>query len=199
MHYLLVVGCVICCFMSGCCGEYQLIATFNRHSEELPDNLNWKKERELRLPQNELEESVVMVAARQQAWGNGKTMIVYVTHDDKDTLVDVVEDISNSTNRFEPKKVVRYIVQSGRIKATMGPSIEPFPDVSFERSVLVTIQRAIAEGGWSVVPILNWIEPVTLKGTVLGRCNVEVKIFRTEYGGPGELICTKSMNPCPPE
>ena len=198
MHYLLIMACAVCCFMSGCCGDYQLIA-FGRQSEWLPDDLNWKRERELRLPQNELEKSVVEVAANHRVQGDGKTMVVYVTHEEKDTLIAAVENVSNSNYRFEPKKVVRYIVQSGRIRATMGPSIEPFPDISFERFALFTIHKAIVEGGWSVVPILNWIEPVTLKAIVHGRCNVEVKVFRTEYGGPGDLICTKSMNPCPPE
>jgi hypothetical protein len=196
LPYFLIV--VICFCLAGCCGDYQLIA-FRKPLDEFSGDLNWKKERELRSPQNELEESVVQVATNHQVQGNGKTMIVYVTHEGNDSLIAAVENISESTYRYEPKRVVRYIVQSGRIRATMGPSIEPFPDVSFERSVLFATHKAIAEGGWSVVPILNWIEPVTLKGIVLGRCHVELRIFRTDYGGPGDLICTKSINPCPPE
>lgn len=197
MRSLLVVVCAGYCFMSGCCGDYQLIVVRDRTA--LPDSLNWQKELSLCLPRNELEKSIVAVAANHREQESGKTMIVYISHDERETLVATVENISPSDNKFEPKKLVRYLVQSGRIRATMGPNVEPFPDATFERSVLFTSQKALEEGGWAVNPILDWVEPVAIRGTVLGKCNVEVKIFRTDNGGPGDLICTKSVNPCLPE
>ena len=95
MPYLLIVICAICCSLAGCCGDYQLIA-FRRPLDEFSGDLNWKKERELRSPQTELEKSVVQVAANHQVQGNGKIMIVYVTHEDNDTLIAAVENISDS-------------------------------------------------------------------------------------------------------
>jgi len=196
MSLIKITVILIVIFISGCCGDYQLI-TFGRYGESTPDDLIWKKERESHLPRNQLEEHVVGVAANHRAAGDGNVMIVFVTRDNDDILVAAVENTAKNGSRFEPKKVMRYIVEKGRIKATMGPTIEPFPDVALERAALLAVHKAITEGGWAVVPVLNWIQPVAVKATTVGPCFVEVKFFEMNYGGPGNYICSKTMNPCP--
>ncbi len=198
MSYLSLVGCILCCLISGCSGKRTLFGSLNTYYDAPPEELSWKKETELRTPRNSVEESVVEVAASHKDQTNGALSTVYITHKGEDTYVATVESLSRNPSRFDPKNVVRYVVRTGRIRAIMGPCLEPFPDSAFERSLLFATQKAIAEGGWSVIPISDRIKPVSLKGIVHGKCTVEVAIYEVD-NGPGDLICTKLINPCPPD
>ncbi len=195
--YFLIALCVAFSCMAGCSGQTRLTGSLSDFYEQLPDDLTWKKEKESRLPQNEVERSVVQVAADHRIQKQGSTSIMYVSRKEQDTYVATAESLSESPSLFNPKKVVRYVVQAGRIRATMGPCLEPFPDAVLERSLLAVTERAVAGGGWVVVPVLDWVEPVVFKGVVQGKCRVEIAIYRAE-NGPGELICTRTVNPCPP-
>ncbi len=189
---------VSCVSLSGCCGNYQLIGLMDKW-RPLQDDLQWRQERELRAPRDRVEELVVRVAANHLALVDGSMMVVYISHNQKDTLICAVEDISDTKDGFAPKRVTRYLVQSGRIHAVQGPLLEPFPDVAFERSVVYIAGRAVSEGGMSVVTVGNWLKPLALKGVVSGKCKVEVSVFAAEPNGPGPMLCRKSVNVCGPE
>jgi hypothetical protein len=190
-----LILCVLALFLSGCCGNYTLIG-FMDSDHWLSDDLKWRYEQESRLPRGETEGLVVRVAATQRSLVDGNMVIVYISNDQKDSLVVTVEDTSGSKDCFAPKKVVRYLVKSGRIHAVQGPHLEPFPDVAFERSVLHTAGKAATEGGFSVVTIRDWLQPVALKGVVFGNCTVEVTAFAAENDGPGPRLCAKMVNIC---
>lgn len=194
----ILIPCVVCFFLSGCCGNYTLIGTMDE-DHWLSDDLQWKYERESRLPHDATEELVVRVAASHRNLVDGNVTVVYISNDLNDTLVNTVEDISGSNDCFAPKKIVRYLVKSGRIHAVQGPNMEPFPDVTFERSVLFAAGRAVIEGGWSVVTIKDWTQPVALKGVVYGKCTVEVSAFIAGNDGPGTKLCAKKVNICKPD
>ncbi len=198
MRYQYLLAGILCCLLPGCSGKHTLFGSMSSFYDKLPEELTWKKEQGLRPPRNAVEISVVAVATSRQDQIHGEHSIFYLTHKGDDIYVAAVETLSHDGSRFEPKKVVRFVVNSGKIRAIMGPCLEPFPDVAFERSLLFATQKAIAEGGWSVIPLSDWIEPVSLRGIVHGRCAVEVAIYEVD-NGPGDLICTRMINPCPPD
>jgi len=166
---------------------------------QLPDELQWKPEKELRLAQDKTEELAVKVVADHQTLTIGKKIIVYVAGDQNEALVAVIENISDDDNTFSPKKVERYLIRSGRIHASMGPSIEPFPDVAFERSVIAAAKNALSDGGLSIMVVLDWSQPVSLKGIPHGRCNVEIVGNKIEAGGTGDELFRKTINCCRPD
>ncbi len=194
--------CLIAALLSGC-GNYALIRPLNgnmRQSEEL----QWRRELEPRLPCNRIEELVVKAAINRRSMVEKDLLVAYVSDDKIDALVVTVEENEEREEHersdcFATKKIVRYLVASGRIHAVQGPCLEPFPDVSFERSVMSTAVKAAAEGGMTVVLLREWTQPVALKGVVYGGCVTEVTAFVAGNNGPGDRLCSKRVNICKPE
>ncbi|MBU5613604.1 hypothetical protein [Geomonas azotofigens] len=100
---------------------------------------------------------------------------MYVNSDAGCQLVAVVEQAHEGADWLTPRRVVRYRVEGGKIVARTVPSVEVFPDVQFERAVILTAHKA------------NSLDPVTLyeggklrvsmTARPLSRCSATVRIF----------------------
>jgi hypothetical protein len=198
MNLSFVVLFVGSLFLQGCTG-YKLVGS-RSDNFWVPDELQWKHGNQSRLPQNELERLAVKVASSHRPVVDGKIQILYVSDDKSGILVAAVEDISSDHDVYSMKKVTRFLILSDRVYAWMEPSLEPFPDVLFERSVILAAKGALADGVKSIMVLLDWSEPVTLKATVSNRCLIEVTAYRTDsMGRPGNEVCEKIVNMCRPE
>jgi hypothetical protein len=216
-HLLPIIFIMAHLFLLGC-GSYKLIGSMS--DGYLPDELQWKHDKEVRLPKNNNEALVIRVAADHHALTDGNKTIVYVSDisggQKIKTLVAVFEaipahkstvnplfagfgDISDKNNNddptFSPKRVERYLVQSGRIHDSMGPSIEPFPDEQLESAVTTAAMQSVKQGGSELMLVTGWSQLVLLKGQGHG-CSVEIICYRANAGGPGEELFRKSVNGC---
>jgi hypothetical protein len=216
-YLLATIFVMVLLFLSGC-GKYKLIGSMSE--SYLPDELQWKHEKDSRLPQGKIEELVVRVAADHHTLTDGTKTIVYLSDISGgqyiQTLVAVFEGISDfkktdnpvvavfgdiSDKRipddptFSPKRVERYLVQSGRIHASMGPNIEPFPDEHLESAVTTAAIKTVKQGGSEVMLVSGWSQLVVLKGQGHG-CNVEIICYRAKAGGPGDELFRKTVNGC---
>ena len=200
------------------CGKFRLIGPIAYNS--LPDELQWKYEKESRLPRSNIEELVVRVAADHHTLTNGNKKIVYISDisggQQLKTVVAVSEEISgnikpdnapftlfgntanNSTTDdpvLSPRKVERYLIQLGRILASMGPSIEPFPDEQLERAINAAAIKTVKQGGYEAMLVSGWSQSVILKGQGYG-CGVELICYSAQAGGRGKELFRKMVNGC---
>ena len=189
---------IVFCLLISSCGNYKLVGSISRDggfSDEHP----WEYFDGMSALPSEIDRLAIVAAIENKKIISGNLVAVNVMKDKKYTYVAIYEDKKHAEEMFSPKKVMHYLVVSEKIFAIRGPTYEPFPDVSFERSVHICARKAFLEGGSSTLFVTGWVQPVMLKADVTSRCSVDVVAHRAELDGPGEMLCKKTINTCLPE
>lgn len=179
-------------FLSGCSNDFALVRVSHGrwHQKEEP----WKLEAEPQPPRNPKEEQAVKAAKNRQTIKMPDLTYGYLGYVDDDNLVAVIEENRFSPDLFAPKKVERFLVRSGRIRGSLV-TVEPLPDIEFEKAVLNAARGARNESRFNVLLVRNWIKPLTMKASVVGTCTIEVIVI-DGFEPYGTVLCEKLVNFC---
>lgn len=96
--------------------------------------------------------------------------------------------------RYAEKPVTRYRVLGKRIVARMDTAMEVFPDLEFEKGILLTAAKAKTVD--RVLLYRDGVNSVTMNGTPLGDCAASVAIYGSDQTG-GDPLFKKYINVCP--
>jgi hypothetical protein len=180
----LAVLALSCQTLSGCSGS--LLGLEGRQG-------GWIVSSPPRGPQDYLEDAVIKAAltGEKNSW---KDSDIYPVTCDKVACYIAVIGKTPEADRFAEKQVVRYRIKGGKIAAKTGETYEIFPDVEFERAVLLTAVRT--RGDDPVTLYDDKDHSVALAGRLIGECTVEVSVFEADLAGNGQPIAVKKVTGC---
>jgi len=175
--------------LAGCSSKVTLIS-FGAEKRDFEQWVNYSPPRGAEQP---LETSVLEAARDHFSISEGGYDILYVASDAGTQVVAVVEQLQEGADLLAQRQVVRYRVADGKIAGKSSAALEVFPDVQFERAVILTARKA---GSLNPVTLYEGDQlSVSMASRVLNRCAAVVKIYDREFSSSTPLA-EKVVNFC---